>query len=75
MVSTAMLDELMKGYKGPQDFLGPDGLIKQLTKALIERAMEAELTEHLGYDKSQSGEKISKNRRNGFSDKTIRTDQ
>jgi putative transposase len=75
MVSTVMLDELMKGYKGPQDFLGPDGLIKQLTKALIERAMEAELTEHLGYDKSQSGEKISKNRRNGFSDKTIRTDQ
>jgi len=70
-----ILDELMKEYKGPDDFYGPGGLIKQLSKALIERAMQAEMTEQIGYPKSEAGEKPTDNRRNGKSSKTLRTDQ
>ena len=74
-ISKEILDELLKDYKGPDDFYGPDGLIKQLSKALIERMMEAELTDQLGYEKSESGEKQTENRRNGKTSKTLRTDQ
>ena len=69
------IDDLMKDYKGPEDLTGPEGLIKQLTKALIERAMDGELTAHLGYSRHDSGVKPTVNRRNGASGKTIRTDQ
>jgi len=62
-------------YKGPEGLHGPDGLIKQLSKALIERAVQAELTEQIGYEKSGAGEKPTGNRRNGKSVKTLRTDQ
>jgi len=74
-ITKELLDELLKEYKGPDDILGQDGLIKQLSKALIERAMQAELTEQLGYEKSKAGEKETENRRNGTSSKTLRTDQ
>jgi transposase-like protein len=70
-----ILDELLKEYKGPDDFYGSEGIIKQLSKALIERAMQVELTEQIGYEKNQSGEKQTENRRNGKSTKTLRTDQ
>jgi transposase-like protein len=43
------LDEILKDYQGPGDFYGPEGIMKQLTKALVQRTMEAELTGHLGY--------------------------
>ena len=71
----AALDVLMKGYTGPGFLSGPDGLLKQLSKALIERAMEAELSQELGYGKGESGEKGTSNRRNGRTKKTLRTDQ
>jgi len=74
-ISKEILDELLKDYKGPDDFYGPDGIIKQLSKALIERMMEAELTDQLGYEKSEAGEKQTENRRNGKTPKTLRTDQ
>jgi len=74
-ITKEVLDELLKEYKGPDDFYGQDGLIKQLSKALIERAMQTELTEQLGYEKSKAGEKETENRRNGASSKTLRTDQ
>ena len=45
---TELLDELLKDYQTPEDLLGKNGLVKQLTKDLIERALEAELTDHLG---------------------------
>jgi transposase-like protein len=70
-----VLDALMKEYKGPNDILGTEGLVKQLSKALIERAMQTELTEQLGYEKNDTGEKETENRRNGSSIKTLRTDQ
>jgi len=74
-ITKEVLDELLKEYKGPDDFFGPDGLVKQLSKALIERAMQAELTGQIGYEKSEPGEKQTNNRRNGKSAKTLRTDQ
>ena len=49
------LDELLSGYEKPEDLLGEDGLFKQLKKALLERALGAELTHHLGYDKGAGG--------------------
>src|SRR5208337_5484383 len=69
-----ILDELLKGYKGPEDITGENGLLKQLTKALIERAMQTELTEELGFEKNQKGEKPTTNRRNGSNGKTLRSD-
>lgn len=62
-----VLDEILKDYSGaPEEFAGPDGLLKRLTRALIERAMEAELTQELGYERSRPGEKPTVNRRNGI---------
>lgn len=74
-ISKEVLDELLKNYKGPDDITGPEGLIKQLTKAVIERAMQAELSDQLGFEKNQVGEKQTQNRRNGASKKTLRSDQ
>ena len=74
-ITKEVLDELLKEYHGPDDFYGPNGIIKQLSKALIERAMRAELTGQIGYEKSEPGEKTTANRRNGKSSKTLRTDQ
>jgi transposase-like protein len=74
-ITKEVLDELLKDCKGPEQFYGPDGLVKQLSKALIERMMRAELTEQLGFEKSESGEKQTSNRRNGKATKTLRTDQ
>lgn len=47
----AALDELLKDYRNPEEITGPEGLLKQLTKSLLERAMAAELTHHIGYEK------------------------
>ena len=47
-----LLDALMKDYKNPEDLIGETGLLKQLTKQLLERAMQAEMTDHLGYEKN-----------------------
>jgi hypothetical protein len=74
-ITKEVLDELLKGCKRPDDFYGHDDLVKQSNKAFIERMMQAELTEQLGCEKSESGEKPSDNRRNGKSSKTLRTDQ
>ena len=70
-----LLDELLAGYKRPEDLTGPDGMLKQLTKALVERAMNAELTEHLGYEPGAEPPQHQDNRRNGRSKKTLRSDQ
>lgn len=74
-ISKEVLDALMKDYKGPEDITGPNGLLKELTKALIERAMQSEMTEQIGYEKSDQAEKPTSNRRNGKTKKTLRTDQ
>ena len=64
-ITKEMLEELLKDYHGPDDLMAEDGLLKQLTKALVERAMGAELSEHLGYEKHEPGDKPSENRRMG----------
>lgn len=71
-INPELLDELLKEYNSPDDMFGSDGLLQQLTKALIERAMQAELTHHLGYEKNSSDGKNSGNSRNGSFPKTIK---
>ena len=73
-ISEKLLDELLKDYKNPEDLIGKNGLLKELTKRLVERAMDAELTEHLGYEKNSPAEKPTANRRNGSSSKKILTE-
>ena len=69
-----LLDELLKGVKDPNDLFGKEGLLKQLTKSLVERALEGELTDHLGYKKHTPVGKVTGNSRNGTSQKTLRGD-
>jgi putative transposase len=57
-----------------EQIAGPDGLLKQLTKRLVEKAMNAEMTDHLGYEKHDVAEKRVSNSRNGKSKKTVITD-
>lgn len=66
-----VLDEILKEYKNPADMFGSEGLLKQLTKALVERVMEAELTHQLGYEKHSLAGHNSGNSRNGKYAKTI----
>src|SRR5918911_3394147 len=74
MINQNLLDELLKDYQKPEDILGENGLLKQLTKAVLERAMQAELTHHLGYDKHSPTGNNSGNSRNGKSKKTLKGD-
>ncbi|EKR98422.1 transposase, mutator-like family protein [Leptospira mayottensis 200901122] len=68
-----LLDELIKD-KSPEDLLGNEGLLKQLTKSLIERAMQGEMTHHLGYEKNSSLGNNTGNSRNGKSNKKLKGD-
>ena len=58
-----LLDELLADYERPEDLLGDDGLFRQLKKALLERALGAELTDHLGYEKGDPSGRGSGNSR------------
>lgn len=69
-----LLDELIKDYKKPEDLIGETGILKQLTKALMERALGAELTNHLGYEKYDPAGYNSGNSRNGTTPKTVKGD-
>jgi len=59
-------------YKKPEDLIGEHGLLKQLTKRLIERALEAEMAEHLGHGKHEPVANPAGNARNGRSKKTLK---
>lgn len=67
----ALLDELLKGCDDPKDILGENGLIRQLQKRLVEKALAAELTEHLGHEHNAT--KRGSNTRNGTSSKRVTT--
>lgn len=69
-----LLDALMKDYKNPEDLIGETGLLKQLTKKVLERAMQAEMTEHLGYEKNAPATNDTGNSRNGSYQKKIKGD-
>lgn len=72
-ITPELLDELLKDYKSPDDMFGNDGLLQQLSKALLERALQGEMTHHLGYGKHAPEGKNTGNSRNGKSQKTIRS--
>jgi len=69
-----LVDRLLKDYKKPEEIIGENGLLKQLIKAVLERAMNAELTHHLGYEKHDPAGYRSGNSRNGTSGKTLKGD-
>ncbi|MEI2767570.1 MAG: IS256 family transposase [Nitrosomonas sp.] len=69
---TDLIDSLLADYKKPEDLIGEHGLLKQLTKALVERALQAEMTEHLGHDKHETVTNATGNARNGKSRKTLK---
>src|ERR1700722_16579676 len=71
-IDLKLIDKLLADYKKPEDIIGENGLLKQLTKALLERAMQAEMTEHLGYEKHDPVGNNSGNSRNGGSTKTLK---
>lgn len=66
-----LLDKLLEGVKTQDDLAGPGGLLKQITRALVERMLAGELTHHLGYEKHDAAEPGNGNTRNGKSRKTI----
>src|ERR1039458_4930964 len=74
-LSDELFDALLGGAKTAQEIAGPDGLLGQLTRRLLNRALEAELSEHLGYEPGQAPPGGVGNARNGRPSKTILTDQ
>jgi putative transposase len=71
-IKKELLDELLKGYQKPEDILGEQGLLRQFTKAVLERVLGAELTQHLGYEKHDPAGYGSGNSRNGTTEKTLK---
>jgi putative transposase len=69
---TELIDELLQDYRTPEDLMGEGGIFKQLTKALIERCLKAELDTHLAEERAEPELTGPKNRRNGQSKKTIK---
>ncbi|WP_218313331.1 IS256 family transposase [Alteromonas antoniana] len=72
-ISDKLIDQLLEGCNSPDDILGEAGLLKQLTKKVAERALNAEMEQHLGYAKHAPEGKNSGNSRNGKSSKKVRS--
>ena len=74
-----LLDELIREHlaagKHPRELLEEGGLLKQLTKQLVQKCLEAEMDTHLGYEKGEQAGKSEENRRNGYSKKTLQSEQ
>ena len=71
-VPEELLASLLADYKKPEDLIGENGLLKQLTKLLVEKALDAELAEHLGHGKNETVVNEAGNTRNGKSRKTLK---
>lgn len=69
-----LVEELLKQVKEPKDLFGPEGLFTKLKSALMERMLEAEMSEHLGFERNEAKGQKSGNSRNGHSSKTVQTD-
>jgi putative transposase len=69
-----LLDELLAGARREEEITGPGGLLSQLTRRLVERALEVELTDHLGYKPHQEPPGGVGNTRNGSTPKTLVTE-
>ena len=72
-ISDEILDALIGDAKTQGDLFGEGGLIKELSKRLMERMLEAEMTHHLGYEKYAPEGKNTGNSRNGKTSKTVKT--
>lgn len=70
-INEKVLDELLADCESPEQIVGENGLLKQLTKAVLERALEAEMTHHLGYEKHAPAGRNSGNSRNGATVKKL----
>src|SRR2546421_9130787 len=73
-LSDEVIDELLAGARSEEEIVGPGGVLAQLTKRLVERALSAELTEHLGYEPHQEPPGGTGNTRNGGTEKTLATE-
>src|SRR5579872_4129502 len=73
-ISDEVIDELLAGACSEEQIAGPGGLLAQLTKRLVERAMEVELTDHVGYEPHQEPPGGTGNTRNGSTPKTLITE-
>ncbi len=73
-ISDEVIDELLAGASSEEEIAGPGGLLAQLTKRLVERAMEVELTDHVGYEAHCEPPGGAENQRNGSSPKTLLTE-
>jgi Transposase, Mutator family len=73
-IDPKLVDQLLETYQQPEDLLGENGLLKQLTRALLERALEAEMTHHLGHDHGESVNNERGNKRNGVKAKTVQAE-
>ena len=71
VIKAEIIDELLSDYTDPEDLLGDGGLFKELKKALLERALSAELRDHLGYAKGDPKGKKTGNSRNGHGSKKV----
>lgn len=71
-IDADILDELLKGCERPEDLLGDGGLMQGLKRALMQRMLGAELTQHLGYEHGEVPPSVQPNRRNGASRKTLK---
>jgi putative transposase len=75
VVDAQLADELLaRAQTDGVELLGPDGLLSQVTKAVLERALEEEMTEHLGYEKHDPAGRGSGNSRNGVTGKRLLTE-
>ena len=68
-----VLDEILSHSESPHGLVGPDGILQELIGGLVSRAMEGELSHHLGYSPGESPPSEQRNRRNGHSRKRLRT--
>ena len=69
-----VIDQLLAGARTEEEIVGPGGLLAQLTKRLVERAMEVELTDHVGYEPHQEPPGGAGNTRNGTTPKRLITE-
>jgi putative transposase len=73
-IKPELLEELLKSCKSPDELFGPQGLMQRLKGALMERMLDAEMTEHLGYEAYEGKGRTAGNSRNGYTTKTVETE-
>jgi len=71
-ITPEVLDQILKDYEKPEGLLSENELLQQLTKALVERALNGEMTHHLGYEKHNPAGNNSGNSRNGTTAKVLK---